>query len=201
MKEKRARKVRDAFRDQYANGRDASLLASHLAAARSARGGPEAEFRTPEFQRRLWEIEGPARVNSGRPVVVAGAYDDPEIVDALWSVRVWQAPDDSLARARGLDAAFASILKLVTPRHNSKRPTASLGRIFAALRPEDTLYLIDAYRTRFFRQWFDLPKHRLDFIGQHVLLRQALREILGPETSLEDHILYSQFAWFVWVNC
>jgi len=33
-----------------------------------------------------------------------------------------------------------------------------------------------------------------------VILRQALRDVLGPEKSLEDHVLYSQFSWYVWEN-
>ena len=57
---------------------------------------------------------------------------------------------------------------------------------------------MDHHRTRQFRQWLGEPAHKLSFIGQHVMLRQSLREILGKETKLEDDVLRSQFSWFVW---
>jgi 5-methylcytosine-specific restriction protein B len=198
MREERAQEVRSVYRDRYAQAHNAEWLASYQAAVQEARDVPEAQIRTREFQRRLWEMEGVAGIGPGSSVVVTGAYDDPEIVEALWALRVWEAPEDVLARARALDSEFARILKLVSPRHNSRRPAARLGRIFVVLRPEDMLCLIDGYRTRFFRQWLEQPKYKLDFVGQHVVLRQALREVLGAEQSLEDHVLYSQFSWFVW---
>jgi 5-methylcytosine-specific restriction enzyme B len=57
---------------------------------------------------------------------------------------------------------------------------------------------MDHHRTRQFRQWLGEPAHKLGFVGQHVMLRQSLREILGAEKKLEDDVLRSQFSWFVW---
>lgn len=65
--------------------------------------GDEAQFRLPKFQKRLWEIDGVAGIGPGASVTVHGAYEDPEIVSAFWSLRNWEAPTDLRAY---LDAEF-----------------------------------------------------------------------------------------------
>jgi 5-methylcytosine-specific restriction protein B len=198
MRDERKQEIRTAYRDRFLPARNEEWLASNLAAVEHSRTASEAQFRSADFQRSLWEVDGVAGIGPGSSVVVVGAYSDPEIVEALWQLRQWQAPDDVLARARDLDAKFENILALVTPRHNARRPSARLARIFAVLRPIDMLCLLDSYRTNRFRQWLEEPANKLSFIGQHVIARQALRETLGPENGLQDHVLYSQFSWFVW---
>ena len=155
-------------------------------------------FRTPEFQKGLWERDGVAGIGPGNSVGVTGAYEDSEIIDALWSLKSWQAPADVKDKAKHLDAEFDRILALVSPRHNKRRPSARLTRVFAMLRPYDLVCLMDWSRTAQFRQWLDRPAMGLKMIGENVIARSALREALGPEQSLDDAISYSQFAWFAW---
>jgi 5-methylcytosine-specific restriction protein B len=198
MREERAQEVRATFRDRFSVAKNAEWMSSYLAAVRQAQTVSEGQFRTPGFQRSLWEVDGVAGIGPGSSVVVTGAYADPEIVEALWQLRILMPPEDPLDRARGLDAEFNRILELVSPRHNARRPSARLARIFAVLRSEDVLCLLDGTRTRHFREWLEQPSYKLGFIGQHVISRQALRETLGPEKSLEDNVSYSLFSWFVW---
>jgi 5-methylcytosine-specific restriction enzyme B len=198
MREERLREVRSAYAERFPGANDQEWFTAYVRAVREATSAPEAAFRSLSFQQHLWELDDLSTVGSGSSVVVTGAYTDPEIVEALWQLRNWSAPDDILARARALDAEFNRILGLVSPRHNHRRPSARLARIFAALRPDDVLCLLDGYRTRAVRQWLEQPSYKLGFIGQHVVLRQALREALGQEQTLEDKVLYSQFSWFVW---
>ena len=84
------------------------------------------EFRSPEFQKRLWELDDISSIGPGSSVTVPGAYTDPEIVEALWHLRSWQAPDDPKAKAQHLDREFERIIALVSPRHNKRRPSARL---------------------------------------------------------------------------
>ncbi|MDY8109407.1 hypothetical protein U0C82_09670 [Fulvimarina sp. 2208YS6-2-32] len=198
MREDRIQEIKAAYRDRFLPGKDDVWLSSYLAAVEHSRNASESEFKSEDHQRRLWEVDGVAGIGPGSSVVVTGAYTDLAIVNALWELRQWRAPDDILARARALDAEFEKILALVSPRHNQRRPSARLARIFAVLRPRDTLCLLDSYRTNRFRQWLEETSNKLGFIGQHVIARQALREALGPETSSRNDVLYSQFAWFVW---
>ena len=190
--------IKTIYNIQFLPARNNEWLISYRDAVESARSADEATFRSPAFQKRLWEAEGVSGIGPGASVTVPGAYDDSEIVSALWSLKNWEAPGDFKVKAQHLDAEFGRILGLVSPRHNKRRPSARLVRIFALLRPYDIVCLMDSRRTVQFRQWVGRPGLGLEFIGQNVIARQAVREALGPEHSLDDAISYSQFAWFVW---
>jgi hypothetical protein len=86
MTEEKANEVRTVF-ERFLVARNAEWLASYGAAVEWVQRAPEGEFRTREFQRRLWEIEGVTGIGPGDSVLVPGAYEDPEIVEALWTVR------------------------------------------------------------------------------------------------------------------
>ncbi|MCI4680029.1 hypothetical protein K9U39_14310 [Rhodoblastus acidophilus] len=163
-----------------------------------AAGLDEAAFRSPQAQQGLWERDGITGIGPGNSVTVKGAYADAEIIDALWSLKNWEAPADSKEVAKHLDAEFERILALVSPRHSDRRPSARLARVFAMLRPYDVLCLMDWSRTAQLRSWLEKPTFGLHMIGQNVIARAALREALGPEKSLDDAIAYNQFAWFAW---
>ena len=198
MREERAQDVRATYRERFLPGGEDEWFHIYLAALRDVGAAQEDRFRSREFQQRLWELDGVASVGLGGTVVVTGAYADSEIIDALWQLRQWTPPEEVLDRARYLDQEFNRILGIVSPRHNTRRPSARLARIFAVLRPRDMLCLLDSYRTRMFRQWLEQPAYKLGLIGQHVVLRQALRDVLGSEKGLEDDVLYSKFSWFAW---
>jgi 5-methylcytosine-specific restriction enzyme B len=197
MIEEKVNEVRSQF-DRFLMARNEAWIASYSAAVSWAQSASEHEFRSPQFQQRLWEIEGVTGIGPGDSVTVPGAYADTDIVDALWGVRSGSSSDEVLSKARVLDDAFWRILGLVSPKHNLRRPIARLTRIFVVLRPRDMLCLMDHHRTRQFRQWLGESAHKLSFVGQHVMLRQSLRDVLGGEMKLEDDVLRSQFSWFVW---
>lgn len=180
-----------------AGGTDARLRA-HLAAVERVAGAGEAEFRSPGFQRWLWESGDIADLGPGNSVTVPGAYDDRVVVDALWALRRWRRPAGAVARGRSLDAAFAHVLGLVHPRHSPRRPKARLVRLFAALFPQDALCLLDADRTAAFRDWLGVPAQGMGFVGQHALAREALRQALGAERGAADWVRHSRFSWFAW---
>lgn len=186
------------YKDQFLQTRNEEWMKNYRHAVETVQSAPETEFRTKEFQKKLWEIDGVSSIGPGASVTVPGAYNDPEIVDALWSLRNWTAPNDPKAKALHLESEFQRILSLSSPRHNKRRPSARLVRIFCVLRPYDFVCLMDARRTVQFRQWLGQSRRGLGFIAQNVLARQFLSDELGTAATLEEAISYSQFAWFIW---
>lgn len=193
-----AAEVRALYEGPFRAGRDDARFDAYLAAVERVAGAGEAEFRSPDFQRWLWEDGAVARLGAGVSVSVPGAYEDRAVVDALWALRRWRRPVGVVARGRCLDAAFARVLGLVHPRHSPRRPKARLVRLFAALFPQDVLCLLDADRTAAFRDWLGVSAQGVDFIGQHALAREALRQALGAEQGAADWVRYSRFSWFAW---
>lgn len=198
MRTEKITEVNTSYHDAFLPNHDPGWKASCLRDLTRISSVTEKEFRTLDFQRFLWELDDIASIGPGNSVTVHGAYQDAEIVELLWQLKQWQPPPDLISRASYLDAEYNRLISLVSPRHNTRRPWARLARLFWGLRPEEMLCLVDSVRTNQFRAWLEQPIQGLGFIGQHVISRQALREALGPETSLTDHVLYSQFAWHVW---
>lgn len=198
MREDKEKEIRTSYQSAFLRNYDEDWLSSYLKAVERVANISEEDFRNAEFQRYLWELDEVASIGSGNSVAVPGAYNDPEIVEPLWQLKQWSPPTDVLARAAHLDAEYKQILGMVHPKHNPRRPLARLARLFTVLCPAEMLCLLDSPRTNQFRNWLELPSHDLDFIGQHVISRQALRETLGAECSLRDHVLYSQFSWYAW---
>jgi 5-methylcytosine-specific restriction protein B len=97
-----------------------------------------------------------------------------------------------------LDAEFGRILALVCPRHSLRRPSARLVRIFTTLRVHDVTCLMDARRNAQFRKWVGRSSGGMSLIGQNAIARQAVRDALGPDESIEEAVSYNQFSWFVW---
>lgn len=190
--------IKAIYDQQFLPARDPDWFASYCNAVERASLADEATFRSYVFQKTLWELSDVTNIGPGNAVTVPGAYSDPEIIDALWRLRNWTPSNDPLARAQYLDGEFERILALVSPRHNPKRPKARLVRIFATLRVHDVLCLMDSRRTVQFRQWLNRPGLNLGLIGQNVLARQALRDVLGSENDIGEAVSYSQFSWFVW---
>jgi len=190
--------IKAIYDQQFLPIRDAFWLAGYCRAVEWASSADEAAFHLPAFQKRLWEVESVSNIGPGNSVTVPGAYEDAEVVSALWALRNWAAPTDEHAKAKHLDAEFNRILGLVSPRHSNRRPSARLVRIFTTLRVYDVLCLMDSGRTAQFRKWVGRPGLGLGFIGQNVLARQAIREAIGPERGIEDAVSYNQFSWFVW---
>lgn len=198
MRAEKIKEIKTSYQDAFLPNHDLGWEASCLADFDKIASAPEQEFRTPEFQQYLWQLDDIASIGPGNSVTVPGAYQDAAIVEALWQLRQWQPSTDLFNRASHLDAEYNRIIGLIFNVHSLRRPWARLARLFWGLRPKEMLCLVDGARTNRFRAWLEQPTQGLGFIGQHVIARQALRDALGPETSITDHILYSQFSWHIW---
>ncbi|MGQ9369601.1 McrB family protein [Azospirillum sp. ST 5-10] len=140
-----------------------------------------------------------ANIGLGRSVNVSGASGDPDVIDALWRVKTLSLPDDPRQRAERLDRAFDEVMGKVYPKHNVRRPSARLVRIFAVLFPRDVLCLLDDRRSQAVRRYLGMPATRgMGLVGNHVLIRDHLRRMLGPEPDAATAIRYSMFTWFLW---
>jgi 5-methylcytosine-specific restriction protein B len=98
--------VQATFRDQFLPAKDEKWLSSYMGAVQEVAAADETLFRSRDFQKRLWEFDAISSIGSGNSVTVSGAYDDPEIVDALWGLKTWTPPELTLERARNLDSQF-----------------------------------------------------------------------------------------------
>lgn len=160
---------------------------------------PEAAWKRPDFQMRLWDIDEVANIGLGRSVNVSSAASDPAVIDALWEVKTLDLPIVAELRAKQLDLAFDRIMRLVHPKHNVRRPSARLVRIFAVLFPRDVLCLLDDRRIQALRRYLKMPVQRgLSLIGNHVMIRDELRREIGTNTDLATDIRHSMFAWYLW---
>ena len=173
--------------------------ANYLRAVTDARTLPEAEWKHPRFQMRLWDMDEVASIGLGRSVNVSGAASDPEVIGALWEVKTLALPESAEARARALDLAFEQAMRVVHPKHNVRRPSARLVRIFAVLFPFDVLCLLDDRRIQALRRYLKMPPQRgLGLLGNHVMIRQELRRAIGGDADLPAAIRQSMFAWYLW---
>lgn len=172
---------------------------TYLVAVNDARTLPEPEWKQPDFQMRLWDSDEVANIGLGRSVNVSGAAADPMVIDTLWEVRNLDLPASAESRARLLDTAFARVMGVVHPKHNDRRPSARLVRVFAILFPHDVLCLLDDRRIQALRRYLGMPVQRgLGLIGNHVMIREELRERLGPEANVDIAIRHSMFTWYLW---
>ena len=198
MTPERLGEVRKLFEERFLDQQDEDWFQSYLQAVQDVAAADEPTFRTSAFQRRLWELDEVSSVGMGNSVTVTGAYVDVEVIDALWRLREWSPPDSVIERAKAFDDRFDEILGIVHQRHNTRRPLARLARIFAALRPDDVLCLLDWQRIAAFREWLQVPRQGLDRMGQHVVCRDALRDALPGGGEVDRLVSLSQFSWFVW---
>ena len=191
------RDLKPLFEDHFLPQQDILWHANFLASCEQARAASEAEFRSEEFQRWLWEDRGVSGIGPGSSVTVPGAYTDSKVIDALWRVRELSTTETRLL-AQQLDSEFKSIIDLVTPTHSARRPSARLVRAFVALRPADLFCLMDWHRTVKVRQYVGSVSLGLGLIGQNVLTTHAAMESLGRPTDLAQSVSQSQFGWYIW---
>lgn len=154
---------------------------------------------TPTVQQELWSLRDMATLGPGDSVNVQGTWTDPEIVAEITDLKQISLPSEDGARADKLQSKFLKILRLVTPHHSSKRPWAKLGRLFAALLPREMHSgFSSASRVAIGRILRGATGD--GWVHGHVLDRARLREILGPEESLDDDVWRSTFCWWLHDN-
>lgn len=151
------------------------------------------ELARPENQELLWSADAITTLGPGGKVKVSGAFTDPEIVSAIVALRHRPWPENPSERADAIHEEGERILALVSPRHGPRRPQARLWRLFAALLPAD-FHCVFSYQAHLRVAELLLPE---DSWPSHVLIRDRLRQVLGPEQETDDHIRRSIFCWWL----
>jgi len=191
----RIRSLYDAFReaDPWPDWR-----ASYLAELTRLQSLTDDQIRQPDSQRALWSAKALGGLGSGEHVKIGGALEDEEIVGRLIRLRGRQS-DDPGRRAKDIQRAYDVILVMVRERHSQQRPQARLARLFAVLLPAD----VHACYTRAtaLNVWRLLLKPRkCRVMESRVLARARLRQALGEEEDLEEHVRRSIFCWWLSEN-
>lgn len=157
------------------------------------------DFLDPSNQEKLWRARGVSGVGPGESVNVRGAYTDQNIANILLQFRKKTWPEDAHQRAKAFGGAYDQIMGLTYGTHSEQRPQAKLARLLTALLPED---LHTCYQWKSRKNIHDLILGTSDFsfCEGAVLLRSRLREILGKEATLEEHVWRAMFCWWLHEN-
>ncbi|MCY1079690.1 McrB family protein [Archangium lansingense] len=156
----------------------------------------DTELAQPENQQLIWSADAITTLGPGGTVKVSGAFTDPEIVNAVVALRRRQWPEDPNERADAMHDEGERILALVSPRHGPRRPQARLWRLFAALLPAD-FHCVFSYGAHLRVTELLLPEGTW---ASHVLIRDRLRKVLGPEPDEGEHVRRSIFCWWLYEN-
>ncbi len=156
----------------------------------------DAELAQPENQQLLWSADAITTLGPGGKVKVSGAFTDPEIIGAIVALRRRQWPEDPNERADAMHDEGERILALVSPRHGPRRPQARLWRLFAAILPAD-FHCVFSYGAHLRVAELLLPEGSW---ASHVLIRDRLRKVLGPERDEAEHVRRSIFCWWLYEN-
>ncbi len=151
------------------------------------------ELAKPENQEQLWSADAITTLGPGGKVKVSGAFTDPEIVNAIVALRHRAWPESPSERADAMYEEGERILALASPRHGPRRPQARLWRLFAALLPAD-FHCVFNYQAQWRVADLLLPA---DSWPSPVLIRDRLRQVLGPEQDIAEHVRRSIFCWWL----
>lgn len=168
---------------------------SYLKILEEVQGWSEAELRRPERQARLWSLTEIAHLGPGEHVKVDGAFTDKAIVDAFVSLRFRNWHERSAERARALQQAYDHILSLLEA-HTDRRPMAKLARACLALAPAHGHAAISWESHQSVKKLL-LGGRRVKQIEAWCLGRARLRDVLGPESDLVEHVRRSIFCWWL----
>lgn len=153
------------------------------------------ELRQPDAQRELWESCALGSIGPGQYVNTSAAYEDEQVIEALVSLRQRTWPEQAEARAQAMQRAYDEILALVHPRLSKRRPAAKLYRVFATLLPED-FHRCFSWLSRQHVSRLVLGRTG-DGVQNPVLVRHRLRQVLGDEEALPQHVERSFFCWWL----
>ncbi len=151
------------------------------------------ELAKPENQELIWSADAITTLGPGGKVKVRGAFSDPEIVNAILALRRRPWPVNASERADAIWEEGERILALVSPRHGPRRPQARLWRLFAALLPAD-FHCVFSYPALLRIKELLLPDSSWP---SPVLIRDRLRQALGPEQDMAEHVRRSIFCWWL----
>lgn len=155
------------------------------------------ELLSPAGQSELWLARNVTKMRRGEVVAVEQASQDADLAEALVALRNASWPEDPENRAAAIQAEFNRIMGLVHPRYSASRPWAQLTRAFAVLLPTDLHCVVIEGGDQVHRLL--LPKwSKENFVADHVLTRAKLRDVLGPEADLDEHVKRSVFCWWLY---
>lgn len=160
------------------------------------------ELATAKWQERLWKDPSITPAGPGDFINVTALYEDAEVVDRIIALKTNAWPQDAAERASALQAKFNELLDLVATREVRVRPAAKLKRIFAAIVPHDcTCVLAYGANQNVAELLLLLKSHKRAHVELQVLMRQRLRNVLGPEDDgVELAIHRSTFCWWLHEN-
>jgi hypothetical protein len=154
------------------------------------------QLREVDNQEALWKTKAVSSIGPGEGVDVSGAYQDAEIVDLIVSLQNKEWEKDKQSRAKELQRLYNTIIEKVHPKYARVRPQAKLGRLFASLVPQHTFTGLN-WQSQQNVSHLVLGKRKVDPYEGAVLVRERLREVLGAEESLAEHIKRSTFCWWL----
>ena len=195
--------LKDLYQREFLPARDKGWpkwLKDYLAYVERVQATPEAEWMAPQFQEFLWTDNGVSTAGLGATVQVESAYSDAGLARALFHLRQEKLPAEPVERALFIQASFDRVMEVVTPKHNERRPSARLIRIFAGLFPRDVLCLLDSHRTHVVRRALGMKKAGMGTLAQQVMVRQRLRDALGEPPTLRGHVEQSMFSWLLFTH-
>ncbi|CDZ35597.1 ATPase associated with various cellular activities [Neorhizobium galegae bv. officinalis] len=155
-------------------------------------------WRTPEFQAKLWDSNAVASIGPGQSVTVQGAYGDQDLARRLFEARGSLTGVAVEERGSRIQELYDDILSRVHERYAKRRPKARLTRLLAALFPEDMTSIADATRIWGVQRLVSASRVPGDFIAQHPMVRAAIHDAVGPAHTLEDMVDQAIFAWYLW---
>lgn len=155
-----------------------------------------AQLREIDNQQALWKAKGVSSIGPGESVDVSGAYQDVEVVDLIASLQNKEWEKNKQNRAKELQHLYNKILDKVYPKHARVRPQAKLGRLFGTLVPEHTFTGLN-WQSQTNVRYLVLNDRKVAPYEGAVLVRERLREVLGAEDSLAEHVKRSTFCWWL----
>ncbi len=174
-------------------------FATHLATLEWVAKLSNEELAQPDNQEKLWSAKGITTLGPGEGVNVTGAYSDSAVVRLVTETRTKQWPTLARQRAEELQGHNDRIMSIVREHHSKMRPHARLARLLAALLPAE------------FHTCFSWDSHKKvtamlvssgspQIVEGAVLCRARLREALGEEPDLPEHVRRSMFCWWLYEN-
>ncbi len=164
-----------------------------------AQGLTDEALQTPEIQKALWNQGSFAGAGPSESLNVDPLLTDPYVIEKLMYLRRNAWPSDASRRAEAIQRLYDELLTHFATALPGNAPKARLQRIFALLRPSDHHVGLSPESKRVMRALV-LGKKYQPTIAASVLIRARLRDILGTETSLYDHMVRSTFLWWLYEN-
>jgi len=166
---------------------------------RIVKGASRDTWMTPGFQAKLWNDNPIANIGSGNSVTVPGALTDMELASKLLDWRDVVLSGDAEARGEHLDALYKEVLTwVVSKQYAKRRPKARLVRLLAAIYPDDMACLMNARRIWQVQRLLGLRPIHGDFVAQHAVIRDHLRQVLGVPATIEESVDQSVLTWYLW---